>query len=127
MSRSACFIEAIASAFEQPWGELDVSLEGSNYLDDFDQHRLQLFSRMEVRIFRGLSLDIQGSLARVKDQIYEPKENIPDEDILLRRRELGTDYQLSFEIGFNYTFGSVFNNVVNPRMATDGGRDRRRH
>ncbi len=43
----------IASAFQQPWGELDVSLEGSNYLDDFDQHRLELFSRAEIRLFRG--------------------------------------------------------------------------
>jgi hypothetical protein len=60
----------------------------------------------------------------VKEQIYEPKEDIPDEDILLRRRELGTDYEVSFEIGFSYTFGSVFNNVVNPRMATGGGRGR---
>jgi len=114
----------VAAGFEQPWGQLHVSLEGSNYLDNFKQHRLELFSRMEVRLFRGLSLDLEGSAARVKDQIYEPKEDIPDEDILLRRRELGTDYQLSLEIGFNYTFGSVFNNVVNPRMSTGG---RRRH
>jgi len=110
----------IGSAFEQPWGELDVSLEGSNYLDNFSQHRLELFSRAEIRLFRGFSLDIQGSAARVKDQVYEPKEDIPDDDVLLRRRELGTDYQLSFEIGFSYTFGSVFNNIVNPRMSTGG-------
>ena len=113
----------IASAFEQPWGELDVSMEWSNYLDNFKQHRAELFSRMEIRLFRGLSLDIQGRAARVKDQIYEPKEDIPDEDILLRRRELGTDYELSFELGFSYTFGSVFNNIVNPRMSTGGGRE----
>ena len=111
----------IASAFQQPWGALNVSLQGSNYLDNFEQHRLELFSRMEIRLFRGLSLEIQGSAARIKDQIYEPKENIPDEDILLRRRELGTDYQVSLEIGFSYTFGSVFNNVVNPRMSGGGG------
>jgi hypothetical protein len=117
----------IAAAFERPWGELDLSLEGSNYLDSFDQHRIELFSRMEVRLFRGLSLDLEGSAARVKDQIYEPKEDIPDEDILLRRRELGTDYQLSLEIGFSYTFGSVFNNVVNPRMATGDRGGGRRH
>jgi len=113
----------IGSAFRQPWGELDVSLQGSNFLDNFDQHRLELFSRMEIRLFRGLSLDISGSAARVKDQIYEPKEDIPDEDILLRRRELGTDYELGLEIGFSYTFGSVFNSVVNPRMSTGGRRD----
>ncbi|MFH1762993.1 MAG: hypothetical protein ABIF09_02270, partial [Gemmatimonadota bacterium] len=67
----------IASAFQRPWGELDLSLEGSNFLDDFKQHRIEFFSRMEIRLFRGLSLDIEGSAARVKDQIYEPKEDIP--------------------------------------------------
>ena len=113
----------IASAFQRPWGELDLSLEGSNFLDDFEQHRIEFFTRMEIRLFRGLSLDIEGSAARIKDQIYEPKEDIPIEDILLRRRELGTDYELSLEIGFSYTFGSVFNSVVNPRMSTGGRRD----
>ena len=67
-------------------------------------------------------MDIMGRAARVKDQIYEPLEDIPLEDILLRRRELGTDYQYSIEIGFNFTFGSVYNNVVNPRMSTGGRR-----
>ena len=111
----------IGSAFNQPWGELDLSLEASNYLDDFDQHRIEFFSRFEIRLFRGLSLDIQGNAARVKDQIYQPLEDIPLEDILLRRRELGTDYEYGVEIGFNFTFGSVFNNVVNPRMSGGGG------
>ena len=116
----------IGSSFNQPWGELDVSLEGSNYLDNFDQHRVEFFSRFEIRVFRGLSVDIMGSAARVKDQIYEPLEDIPVEDILLRRRELGTDYEYSLELGFNFTFGSVFNNVVNPRMSS-GGRGRGWH
>lgn len=112
----------ISSAFNQPWGQLDLSLQGSNFLDDFSQHRIELSSGFEIRIFRGLSLDIEGSAARIKDQIYEPLEDIPDEDILLRRKELGTDYRYSVDIGFNFTFGSVFNNVVNPRMSPRGHR-----
>ncbi|MGD2121310.1 MAG: hypothetical protein PVJ76_06185 [Gemmatimonadota bacterium] len=110
----------IATAVQQPWGELDFSLEGTNYLDNFKQHRIEFFSRMEIRLFRGFSLELMGSAARVKDQIYEPKEDIPDEDVLLRRRELGTDYEVSVELGFSYTFGSVFNTIVNPRMSTGG-------
>ncbi len=115
----------VSSAFNQTWGELSIGLEGSNYLDDFRQHRVQLFSNLEIRLFRGFSLDIWADIARVKDQIYEPKENIPDEDVLLRRRELGTDYEFSVFVGFRYTFGSVFNNVVNPRMSGGRGRGRR--
>ena len=110
----------ISSAFNQPWGQLNLSLEGSNFLDDFSQHRIEFSTGFEIRIFRGLSLDIEGSAARIKDQIYEALEDIPDEDILLRRKELGTDYRYSVDIGFNFTFGSVFNNVVNPRMSPRG-------
>jgi len=110
----------VSAGFEQPWGEIDASLEWSNYMDDFAQHRLDFFSRLEIRLFRGLSLDVEGSAARVKNQIYVPREDIPDEDVLLERRQLGTDFEYSFDIGFSYTFGSVFNNAVNPRMSRGG-------
>ena len=76
-------------------------------------------------LFRGFSLDIRGNAARVKNQIYIPREQIPDEDVLLERRQLGTNFEYSFDIGFSYTFGSMFNNVVNPRMSRGGrGGDR---
>ncbi|MCI0432511.1 MAG: hypothetical protein L0271_02515 [Gemmatimonadetes bacterium] len=107
----------IAAAFQQPWGEIDVSLEGNNYLHDFGAHRLDLFSRFEIRLFRGLSLEIDGSVARIKDQLYIPREDISDAEILLRRRDRGTDYRYELDVGFSFTFGSVFNNVVNPRLS----------
>jgi len=111
----------VSAGFEQPWGEIDASLEWSNYMDDFAQHRLDFFSRLEIRLFRGLSLDLEGSAARVKNQIFVAREDIPDEDVLLERRQLGTDFEYAFDIGFSYTFGSVFNNAVNPRMSRGGG------
>ncbi len=116
----------VSAAFEQPWGEIDASAEWSNYLDSFRQHRLDVFARLEIRLLRGLSLDLMGRAARVKNQIYVPMENIPDEDILLERRQLGTDFEYSFDLGFSYTFGSVFNNAVNPRMSRGGGGGRHR-
>jgi len=111
----------IGAGFQQPWGEIDFSLEGSSYLHDFARHRVDLFSRLDVRLFRGLSLDIEANVARIKDQLYLPRREIPDDEILLRRRELGTDYEYDLELGFSYFFGSPFNNIVNPRMARGGG------
>ena len=29
---------------------------------------------------------------------------------------LQSGYEYSFDVGFTYTFGSIFNNVVNPRF-----------
>jgi len=107
----------LSAAFQQPWGEFDVSLEGSTFLHDLSKHRLDLFTGLEIRLFRGLNLDLNGNIARIKNQLYVPREDVSDEDILLERRQLGTDFEYEVDIGFSYTFGSVFNNIVNPRMS----------
>jgi hypothetical protein len=111
----------ISADFEQPWGSINGSVEWSNFLNDFSKHRLELSSRLDIRIFRGLSLDLRGSVARVKDQIYLPREDISDEDILLERKQLGTDFEFNTHFGLSFTFGSIFNNVVNPRMQEEFG------
>lgn len=47
---------------------------------------------------------------------------LSDEDILLERRQLGTDFEYSIDFGLSFTLGSLFNNVVSPRMSRGGGR-----
>lgn len=111
----------ISAGFQQPWGQINASLEGSTYLDDWSEHRIDFFGRVEVRLFRGVSLDVSGNVARVQDQIYLPLGRLSDEDILLSRRELGTEFEYSMDVGLSFNFGSVYNNVVNPRMDTGGG------
>ena len=106
----------LSADFQQPWGELFLSLEGSHYLDDIEVHRVEFRSNLEFRIVQGLNLNIRGNVARIKDQIYVAGGDIPPEDILLERTELGTDFEYSVDVGLSFTFGSVFNNVVNPRM-----------
>jgi hypothetical protein len=112
----------ISADFQQPWGQLFVSLEGSHFLDDPSQHRISLRGNIEIRIIQGLNLDLRGRVARIKDQIYIPAGDIPPEEIFLERTELGTDFEYSLDVGLSFTFGSVFNNVVNPRMFGGGGR-----
>jgi len=38
------------------------------------------------------------------------------EDVLLRRRKMATDYEIRIEFGIQFTFGSIYNNVVNERF-----------
>jgi hypothetical protein len=112
----------VAADFQQPWGELIVSVEGSHFLDSPRTHRVDLFSRLEWRLTRGVNLDIRGNVARVKDQIYLSAEGLDDNEILIGQRQLGTDFEYGIEVGVSFTFGSIFNNVVNPRLG-DGGDD----
>jgi hypothetical protein len=102
--------------FRQPWGSATVELSGSHYLDNVRQHNLSSFVNLNVRLLRGLSLDVRGHYERVRDQIYIPKGDATDEEVLLQRRALMTGYRYGTSVGLRYTFGSIYNNVVNPRL-----------
>jgi len=106
----------VALAHQEPWGEVEASAEWFQYWHDWDRHRVELFAGIELRIVRGLSFDLFGSVARVKDQIYLSKVDLTPAEVLLELRELGTDFRFSLDVGLNFRFGSIYNNIVNPRF-----------
>ncbi len=112
----------LAYQVQEKWGSINVSLEGSNYLNDFSKNRLELSGFVTIRIIKGLSLRIRGGAARINDQISLVKGELTQADILLQLQELETSYNIDGEIGITYTFGSIYNNTVNPRF----GNGRRR-
>lgn len=108
-------------AVTQPWGNAFASASISQFLNKTDQYRAEFGGQLDFRVTRGLSVFVRGNYSRVRDQRFIPKEDISDEEVLLRRRALATDFQHEISLGFSYTFGSIFNNVVNPRFGRRGG------
>ena len=53
---------------------------------------------------------------RLRDQLYLPQEGASRDEILLKRKKLATDYELSWSFGLEYSFGSIYNNFVNRRL-----------
>ncbi|MEX0692126.1 MAG: hypothetical protein WD043_09825 [Gemmatimonadales bacterium] len=102
--------------FRQPWGNLFGGLGGQQFLDDLAQHRIGVFSGINLRIVRGLSLNVFADAARVKNQINIAAGDLSPEEIIVQQRQLGTDFSYSLSVGLTYTFGSIFSNVVNPRF-----------
>lgn len=100
----------------QPWGTSGVSAETALYFHDPARHRFVLNGDLDVRLFKGFSLNLEGSASRIYDQLYLKAGDATDEEILLRRRQLATSYRYRFSVGLSYTFGSIFNSVVNPRF-----------
>jgi len=100
----------------EPWGTAEVGLEGSHYFYDLKKNRLSLDAEMRIRIFKGLNFDIEANYSIVHDQLSLSKGDATLEEILLERRELASEYDYRFEIGLDYSFGSIFSNVVNPRF-----------
>jgi hypothetical protein len=106
----------VALDVKEPWGSAGVSLEGSHYFHDFTKNRLELEANAEIRVYKGLSLDLFGFAQLIRDQLFLPKGGATPTEVLLRRRELETSYRYFFFVGLSYTFGSKFSNVVNPRF-----------
>jgi hypothetical protein len=77
------------------------------------------FTELSLRLFRGLSLRAFGSYDVIHNQFALAKHNFTAEEILTRQFQRGTTYRYWGNIGLSYTFGSIFNNVVNPRMGSD--------
>ena len=50
------------------------------------------------------------------DQLNIPRGELDDENILIRLRQLRSGFNYFTSVGLSYTFGSIFNNVVNPRF-----------
>ncbi len=106
----------IAYQVRQPWGSTQVSGTASTYLHDWSRNRLSVRGGLDVRVARGLQLQVEGSYSRVRDQITLRKGDASDEEVFLRLRELATNYRANLQIGMSYTFGSFFNSIVNPRF-----------
>jgi hypothetical protein len=102
---------------QEPWGNLDLRFDASQYLPDGYKYRLAFDGDAEIRLFKGFSLSLSGGASRIRNQIYLPAEGATDEEVLLRLRQIATGYDYGFSVGFSYTFGSVFNNVVNARLS----------
>jgi len=100
----------------EPWGTAEFSLEGSHFFHDFSKNRLEVSCELSLRIYKGLSLDIEGNYEKIRDQLSLPAEGATLEEILLRQRELASAYRYSIEVGLSFRFGSLFSNVVNPRF-----------
>jgi hypothetical protein len=117
-SREELYKQMLGIAFrvQKKWGSINLSLEGSNYFHDFSKNRIQLDTEISLRIFKGLSLRLDGGVAHINDQINLKKGDISEADRLLKLTELATKYRLEGGIEITYTFGSIYNNIVNPRF-----------
>lgn len=111
----------VAASATQPWGNVFGSLTASQYLDAPKQYRLDGFAGMSWRIIRGLNLNFDMGYTRLRDQLNLKRGTATEEEILLRLRQLATGYYYFGSVSVSYTFGSVFQNVVNPRFTQNTG------
>jgi hypothetical protein len=114
---------SVAYQVQEKWGSINVSLSGSNYFHDLSKNKLELWGFMRLRIIKGLSLSVNGGIAYINDQLNLSKGDLSEAERLLRLKEQATNFSIQGGASLTYTFGSIYNNVVNPRFGNGGGMD----
>lgn len=101
------------------WGNLSTTLTGSHILNHPKNYRVDLIASMNFRLARGLFFTVSGNAALINNQLSIRKAALLPEEIILFQKEILTSFSYGVQIGITYTFGSIYNNIVNPRY--DGG------
>ena len=112
------FSQALQVVLEvkEPWGSIGASVQGSTFLHDLSYNNLRAEFGVYINLFKGFSFNVGGQYTRIRDQLSLPAREFTSEEILLELKRLASGYNLRFEVGLNYRFGSIYSNVVNPRF-----------
>ena len=111
---------SVAYAQQEPWGSLNIGADGSSYLNDGSKQSASVNTGISLHLVRGLSLNLSVFYSSLHDQLYLPKGTATQAEVLLQQHQLLTSYRWQGFFGLSYTFGSLFNNVVNPRFGSSG-------
>jgi hypothetical protein len=117
-TKESLFGQSLEAKFSvnQKWGRIYISSSYRNFFHDWKFFNLAFRTTFDIRITGGLSFYIFSGAELVRDQLYLPKQNATSQEVLTRRRQLASGYQFYMNFGFNYRFGSLLNNFVNPRF-----------
>jgi hypothetical protein len=72
-------------------------------------------------LLKGLSLSLYGGYSKINNQLSLRREGASLEEVLTQRRQLETSYNYWGGFGISFSFGSIYNNIVNPRFGSING------
>jgi hypothetical protein len=121
--QEALFQESFSLALDlrEKLGTISLEVEAENYLHDFGQYRVNTFSMVNLRLYKGFSVYVLGGYSWIHDQRSLLGREPTYEEQLLRLRELPMNDNYFVAVGFQFQFGSIFTNVINPRFGSTGG------
>ena len=112
---------AIGYSQREQWGSVSANVSYRNFLNDFSLNRLSMSTNLSWRIWKGLSWNVNLSYSKINDIINVPKRELDPGEIYTGTTRLPTSYSYSVRTGISFTFGSMYNNVVNTRLRGGGG------
>ena len=107
---------SLGGSVNQKWGSISGETSFEQFLHDTTLNSLSFFVNTNLRLFKGFSLNLNGRYSITRNQIELPAGNVSLEELLLRQQQLKSGYNYFVSVGLSYSFGSIYNTIVNPRF-----------
>jgi len=123
MLRETLWTESLSVNLDlrEKWGTISTSVSGVNYLNHFTKGHIDTFGTITFNVYKGLNVFVLGGWSLIKDQLSLRLRQPTEDEIYLRQIELKTNSNYFFAVGVQFTFGSIFTNVINPRFGSMSG------
>ena len=106
----------VGSDVRQSWGSVNASARYASFIPDLKKWNLSLNGQANLNLVKGLSFNLGGGASLIRDQIFLAARGQSSEQILTQRRALASNFNVFVFTGLSYSFGSIYNSVVNPRL-----------
>jgi hypothetical protein len=123
VTRETLWTESLLISLDlrEKWGTISTSVSGVNYLNHFTKGHVDTFGTISLNVYKGLNVFVLGGWSLIKDQLSLRLRDPTEDEIYLRLVQLRTNSSYFFAVGIQFTFGSIFTNVINPRFGSRGG------
>ncbi len=106
----------VGSDLRKSWGSVNISARYASFVPDAKKWNLGINGNTSLNLVKGLQFNVGGGASLIRDQIFLAARGQTPEQILTQQRALASNYSLFLFTGLSYSFGSIYNSVVNPRL-----------
>ena len=107
---------SLGGIVKQNWGNITSQVSYESFLKNPSLNAFSFYLGTNFRIVKGLSFNISGNYDITNNQINLAAGDLSLEELLLSQQQAKSGYNYFFSVGLNYSFGSMFNTIVNPRF-----------
>ncbi|WP_111709926.1 hypothetical protein [Lutibacter citreus] len=106
----------LSGSVQQKWGSVNGSVLYDSYLNDSSLNAFNFRLSTNFRVASGLTFNISGNYGITNNQINLAGGDLSLDELLLRQKQVNSGYNFFTTVGLNYSFGSMFSSVINPRF-----------
>jgi hypothetical protein len=106
----------LGGSVKQEWGNINGEASFDQYLHNTGLNALGFYLGANIRLFKGFNFNVGGNYRITRNQINLAAGDVSLEELLLQQQQLLSGYNYRVNVGFSYSFGSIYNTIVNPRF-----------